>query len=405
MVHFEKPIMKRNFYRAALATAALAASAVCASTPLDGSSKQLLVIGNDGKRLWDDRGRAIHRPPGNDSVWVLDIGTDPRAPRIVGILPLGNSVVGPPVNVAVTPNERLALVANSIDVTPGLDDAKRPSDDRVWVIDLTASPPTLMDTVRVGRQPSGIAINRTGTLALVANRGDASISVLRIRDRRVEVIDKVDTGEQVAHLAFTPDGKRAIGVKFVHHKVAFFDVEGERVTYRSEHDLPVGHSPYNVDVTPDGQIALVANNGSNGGSDGKDDTVSVIDMTTQPPTVIDNVVVGDGPEGFAMGPDGRYAVVVLLRGSNADKSLPHYRPNSEAVALKIDGKKVTRLNGVEVPGFAEGVAFRQDGRTVYVGSYTRSSLHILEMRGDTLVDTGVSMPITGHPASMRTRPH
>jgi hypothetical protein len=43
-------------------------------------------------------------------------------------------------------------------------------DNRLWVIDLAANPPQLIDTVTVGRQPSGLSINRAGNLALVAAR-------------------------------------------------------------------------------------------------------------------------------------------------------------------------------------------------------------------------------------------
>ena len=104
-------------------------------------------------------------------------------------------------------------------------------DNRLWVIDLTANPPKLIDTVTVGKQPSGLSINRAGNLALIANRADNSISVLRITGKKVKLIDTVAIGEQVAHVVFTPDGKRALAAKFPGHKVALLDVAGEKVTY------------------------------------------------------------------------------------------------------------------------------------------------------------------------------
>jgi hypothetical protein len=42
-----------------------------------------------------------------------------EAPRIVASLPLMNSIFGPPTNLAITPDERLALVANSMSALPG----------------------------------------------------------------------------------------------------------------------------------------------------------------------------------------------------------------------------------------------------------------------------------------------
>jgi YVTN family beta-propeller protein len=75
-----------------------------------------------------------------------------------------------------------------------------------------------------------------------------------------------------------------------------------------QEDINVGILPYNVAVAPKG-ISLVANSGVTGGNDGNADTVSVIDLTARPPHVIDNVSVGDGPEGLAISPDGRLAAV------------------------------------------------------------------------------------------------
>src|SRR5439155_15247035 len=116
-------------------------------------------------------------------------------------------------------------------------------------------------TVVVGKQPSGLSINRAGDLALIANRADNSISVLSIQGKEVKLIDTVPMGEMVAAVVFTPDGKRAFAAKFPGHKVALLDVDGRKVTY-SKRDLPVGLWPYNLGVTPDGKLALTADNGN-----------------------------------------------------------------------------------------------------------------------------------------------
>ena len=87
-------------------------------------------------------------------------------------------------------------------------------DNKVYVIDLTTNPPALIDTVTVGKQPSGMSINRAGNLALVTNRADNSIAVLRIAGKKVTLVDTVTIGEQVTHVVFTPDGKAAIAAKF-----------------------------------------------------------------------------------------------------------------------------------------------------------------------------------------------
>ena len=97
--------------------------------------------------------------------------------RIVANLPLINSITGPPVNLAITPDQHLALVANSLDWVKDGEDWKGIPDNKIFVIDLTASPPVQIATVEAGKQPSGMAINKAGTLALVASR--AVLTTLR----------------------------------------------------------------------------------------------------------------------------------------------------------------------------------------------------------------------------------
>ena len=188
-------------------------------------------------------------------------------------------------------------------------------DNKVYVIDLKANPPKLAGTVTVGKQPWGLSFNAAGNLALVANRADKSVSVLSVKGTDVKVIDTIDMGGIVSHAVFTPDGKHALAVKFNDHKVSLLDVDGDKITY-SKLDLPTGQWPYNVAVAPSGKIALTADNGNAGSSDGSVDTVSVVDLEAHPPRIIDRVVVGDGPEGLAISPKGDVAAAVILAGSN-----------------------------------------------------------------------------------------
>ena len=124
-------------------------------------------------------------------------------------------------------------------------------------------------------------------------------------------------------------------------------------------------------------------------------------MQAAPPRVIDKVVVGDSPEGFAISPTGRMAVAVLIEGSNSAKTAWYYHPRASVVALKIDGKKVTKTGSVEVGRLPEGVAFSRDGRYVYVGNYMDRNVSILKVEGDRLVDTGKTLQLPGQPAAMR----
>ncbi len=362
---------------------------------------ELMIIGNDEKVTFDDAGKLVFLPPGKDTVSIVDI-SNREAPRIITNLPLMNSLVGPPTNLAITPDERLAIVANSLTWVQEGGAWKGVPDNKLYVIDLTANPPAHIGTVEVGKQPSGLSINARGDLALIANRGDNSISVLSIQGKEVKLIDTVQMGEQVSAVVMTADGKRAVAAKFPGHKIALLEINGQKVTY-NKYDMPVGLWPYNVDVTPDGKLALTADNGNSGRSDGHIDTVSVIDLETNPPRVIDRVVVGDAPEGFVISPTGQIAVAMLLRGNDGPKNAWFYNRNGSVAVLKIDGKKVTKVGEVEVRGLPEGAVFSPDGKYLYVGNFLDGDVSILKVDGTTVTDTGKRLQLPGHPASMRGR--
>ncbi len=394
--------MLARISRLALALAVVTVLASCATVAPSAGKPEFMLVGIDTKVVFADDGNLKLLPPGKDSVTIVDIGTDPARPKILASLPLMNSVVGPPTNLAITPDGTLGIVANSLDWTQEGANWKFVPDNKLYVIDLTTNPPRHIDTVTVGKQPSGLSINRTGNLALVANRGDNSISVLSIQGKQVKLIDTVAMGEQVSAVVFTPDGKRAVATKFPGHKVAFLSVDGQKVTY-DKRDVSVGLWPYNLGVTVDGKLVLTPDNGNSGRSDGNVDTVTVVDIEANPPRVIDKVVIGDSPEGFAVNPNGRMAAAVLLGGSDGPKNSWFYNRNGRVVTLKIDGKKVTKSGEVQVGGIPEGAVFSPDGKWLYVGNYADNNISVLRVEGDTVVDTGVVVALPGSPASMRGR--
>ena len=361
-----------------------------------------MIVGNDEKLAFDN-GKPVLSMPGKDSVLIVDLA-NPLNPKIVANLQLKNSVVGPPVNLDIDPTGSIAIVADSINVIKDGDVMKQVPDDKIYVIDLKTKPAKLVATITGGKQPSGLSINPAGTLALVANRAGKSITVLSIKGTDVKVIDTIDMGEEISHVVFTPDGRRALATKFAGHKVALLDVAGDKVTY-SKQDLPVGLWPYNVAVSPNGVIALTADNGDNGTSDGNVDTVSVIDLSAQPPRVIDHIMVPDSPEGLGFSPKGNIAAVIDAVGSNKDRKAFFYHRNGVATILRVQGKKVTKLKDIEVGGLPEAMCFTPDGRYLFVGNYIDQDFSILRVRGTNVTDTGKRFKVPGHPGSARMSPH
>jgi DNA-binding beta-propeller fold protein YncE len=361
-------------------------------------AKPFMIVGNDEKVWWDDDGKTILSAPGKDTILIVDLA-NPEDPKIVATLPLENSIVGPPVNLDIDPSGSIALVANSVDVTKDGDALKQVPDNKLYVIDLKASPPKLAATVTVGKQPSGLSISPSGKMALVANRGDNTISVLSINGTDVKITDTLTFPDSVSHVVFTPDGKRALVARSPASKLSVLDIAGDKVTY-NKLDLPTGQWPYNVVVTPNGKLALLNETGSGGSSDGNVDTTAVIDLEANPPRVIDKVVVGDGPEGLAMSPKGDLAVAAILNGSNNKKAF-YYKKNGSLSVLKIDGKKVTKTQDIDVGGLPEAVLFTPDGKYILAGNYMTQDFSILKVNGSKVTDTGKRFKVPGHPASAR----
>jgi DNA-binding beta-propeller fold protein YncE len=393
---------------------AVSAAAATSLVPAGPTWAQLLITGNDEKVWFDGAGKIVNQPPGQDTVSIIDI-RDPIKPRIRANLSLMNSITGPPVNLAITPNEHLALVANSLDWVKEGEGWKGVPDNKIYVIDLTASPPIQIATVEVGKQPSGMVINRAGTLALVASRADDAVNVLAIDGKNVKPVGALSVATQptatVASppsalpvaVAITPDGKRALVAKSGANRVGLLDIDGQKVSPAQvdgkNYDMATGLNPINVQITPDGKLAIVNNIGA--GQDGQVDTVGVIDLETNPPRVTDQIVVGDAPEGLVISPTGGYAATLLLNGTGpTPKTAFYWHEKSYVVLLKIDGKNVRKVAQTDVGSLAQGIMFSPDGQYLYVGNFVEGDIDILRRDGDSLTKVG-NLVLPGHPASMR----
>lgn len=364
---------------------------------------EIMAIGIDRKFTFDKMGKRQALEPGHDEVVFFDL-KDPAKPEMIGSVTLENSIVGPPTNLAITPDQKLALIANALHSVRTADDKGwtfAPTDE-LYVVDLTARPPKLLKTLRVGLQPSGIAIDKAGHLALVANREGKSISVLAIDGTDVSVKQTVPMTDSVVSVAFAPDGRRAYAAKFQAHKVAVMSIdEARHVTYEG-HDLPVGPYPWTITVTPDGAHALVTNIGFNAASDGNAKSISIVDLKASPERVVQHVTVGDAPEGIAVSPDGKLAAATILQGSfDAPRTAWWAHQAGLLSLLRIEGASVSATHDIAVEAFPEGVAFSADSRTIYVGNFASSTLSVLSVDRKGRVASRSVIKLPGPPASLR----
>ncbi len=356
-----------------------------------------ILIGLDSKIAYGPEGQH-NVQPGQDAVLVMDV-TNPAQPRIRASLPLTNSLLGPPTNLQITPDGRLGLLADSGAHQADGTGWKVVPDNKLFVIDLAANPPKLLDTVTVGQQPSGLAIARNGKLALIANRAGKSVSVLSIDGATVKQIAEVSTGQEVAAVAITPDGKRAFAAMNLVNKIAVLEINGQTVTYDKAMDVPAAINPYNIAITPDGKYTVAS---CTGAGQNNADAIVTIEATGPHPHVVQLSTTGTGPEGFAIAPNGRYAVTPLLLGSSQKPPDWFYTKTGQAVLMTIgaDGelKPVSRQ---KLGGVPEGIAFSRNSEWVYIANYIDQNLQVFRIQGNTLQPHGTPIKLPGQPASMR----
>ncbi len=365
-------------------------------------SAQLMVVGIDRKFAATD-GKRQTLAPGHDALLLFDL-KNPARPALLGELALENSLVGPPTNIALTPDHRLALVANAVH-------ARRTADGAGWetvparevsVVDLTARPLRLLGTVPVGGQPGGLAIDRAGRFVLVASRTGQTVTLLAIRGQRVAVADTLAMGAAVTAVALTPDGRHALVTKLLTHQVAQVGISPEGKLTDEHQDIPVGLYPWNVAITPDGRRALVNSFGTATGSDGHADHVTVIDLAAQPARVVQYVTVGDAPEGLAISPAGDFAAITMLQGSYDAPPGAWYQHKAGRVAvLRLAAGGVAVAGESAVGGLPESVGWSPDGRYLYAGNFANSTLSVLTVDANGLITNRYDLPLPGPPASLR----
>jgi len=126
----------------------------------------------------------VQNPP-PDTIAIIDLKQFP--PKVLAEIEVPVSVAGPPLSVAITPDESLALVTAAMKFNPG-DPTKQIPDNRLSVIDLKASSPKVIATLETGKGPAGLSINHQGNLALMANRAEGTVSVFGIKGVEKEIM-------------------------------------------------------------------------------------------------------------------------------------------------------------------------------------------------------------------------
>jgi DNA-binding beta-propeller fold protein YncE len=360
-------------------------------------SAQIAVSANDNKvTLVNGTATVVQNPP-PDTVAIIDLKQFP--PKILTEIEVPTSVVGPPLSVAITPDESLALITAAMKIDSN-DPTKQTPDNRLFAIDLQASPPKVIAQLETGKSPAGLSINRQGNLALVANRAEGSVSVFGIKGKEFTSLGIVQIGDEkagVSHVAISPDGKTALVTRDGDNLISVLSIDGTKVEY-TKRDMSAGMRPYGAAISATGSLAVVANIGRGSGDA---DTISVIDMTAKPVRVVDTITVGQTPEGIMLSPDGKLCAVVVMNGSNKAKDSPFFADSGKLVLFGIDGIKLTKLAEAPIGHWSQGAAFTPDSQHVLVQNMVEKNIMVFKVANGKLEDTNQRLQVKGGPAAIR----
>lgn len=355
---------------------------------------QIAVSSNDHK-ITQENGvnKNVTNPP-PDTITIVDLGVLPV--KVLGTVSnVPGSVVGPPLSVAITPDESIALVASSSKIDPA-DPTKLVPDDRVTVIDLKDR--KILDTLNTGPGAAGISITKDGKRAYVANRMAGSISILSIDGKQVKVLKTVplmDAKTLLSHVALTPDGATAVVSRNGDAKVEIMKLAGDNIT--SAGILDVAPRPYSISVTPDGKTAVVASLGdpkANG-------MLTVVDLAGGGKIARTADIGHENLEGMMMSADGRWIAGVAHAGSTRPKDAPQYKPNGMVVMYRLDGNTLIKVSEAPIGGWSQGVSFSRDGSALVVGNMNQKNMQVFKNDNGKLTDTGQTIDTVGGAAAVR----
>ncbi|MEO0538093.1 MAG: hypothetical protein AAF215_30065 [Cyanobacteria bacterium P01_A01_bin.123] len=282
---------------------------------------------------------------GNDALSVIPLGGHVRDLQVYEV-EASNSVAGPPVAVAVTPDGRYAMVVESFMPRPeGSGENQTFADlqhgDRFQVFDLAdPTEPTLVQEITIAKRPDAVSINRDGSWIAVtfhpAGAGTETPLALipfsngRLGEPVYPTIPDFPAEQRLIHAEWHPTEDVLALVNETAAEVSFVQlmIQGSIPTLQPWGNVVgIEKAPYMARFTPDGRH-LIVNNLFWGpdveGTWSEAPLGSVNSIRLEAGTQLDGsprhalvsrAITGVSPEGIAISPNGRFVVTTNLERS------------------------------------------------------------------------------------------
>jgi WD40 repeat protein len=340
----------------------------------------LVLSSNDGHTVMDAQMNQVAPTPVHpDTVSLIDVSHYP--PTIKATIEVPGSVVGPPMAAWIAKDESWAIVTSATKVEAGAKFGIGP-DDRVSVLDLTSAPPKIVQSTNAGAGATMVRLSPDGTLALIANRTEGTLSVFSVKDKRLTPVGKVDLGNKASlpsSIVFV-NATTALLTRGGDNMVNVLHISGTTVTV-DPRPITTGIAPYTMDINAAGTLVAVSNMGR---GDGDTDSVSLIDITGKTFHTVATYGVPSGPEPLKFSPDGKYLAVGAQNGTTKLPSHPFHHDKGWVTVFAVEGATLRKLAQAPVGPWAEAVAFSRDGKTLLVQSMQDREIDVFRWDGKKL---------------------
>jgi YVTN family beta-propeller protein len=215
--------------------------------------------------------------------------------------------------------------------------------------------------IRVGSNPTGVAVNSKRNEVYVVNTGSNSVSV--IDAEKNAVVATIPVHQRPYFISVSADGTRAYVANSGSNNVSMIDLKSRREIAT----VGVGESPGVAAVTPDGNAIVVSNRVGN--------SVSIIDSKTDHVRSVwsgcsgatDVAILPDSSKAFVACSGGHQVMAIALAtppasASRARLSTRHVVPKDELLAILDVGKTPLRL------------ILKPDGGEIFAINYGGASL-------------------------------
>lgn len=426
-------------------TGALAQTPATRVAPLDFQGRALVVVSDADMLASAYVDGRLGPIDDTDALAVIALGDHPRE-FVAARTAASNSVAGPPVAVAVTPDGHHAILVETFGPRPADREdatfADLPFGKRVQVIDLSdLDHPRVVQVVDGPLRPDSVSISADGSLVAIAvhpacDGTRTPLLLYPFADGRLgtpvaPAIPGWRPGERLIHAEFHPTLPVLALVNETRAELSFVRLESDgagRSLRAWGNAVRIEKSPYMVRFTPDGRHAIT--NAVYWGADVQGTWIeaprgSVVSVRVDARkakdgsplhALVSRSMTGVSPEGLAISPDGTLVVTTNLERSYLPFDDPRQTFFSSLTLLRLEPRTgtLTRVGDFASDGILpESAAFDASGRFLAVSTFDhydgrrRGSVDFWRIARDPLdperlelVKTGHSVPVTRGAHSM-----